>query len=175
MTSSQLREKIIMAYKILLKNDHYLLEKDVNERTISHKLAEYLQILFPEYNVDCDYSKNFKSSDPVQPWDELAQLINLKCQENPIDSINQCSTLLNDSVSIYPDIIIHKRGTDNNFVVIETKKRPTAKKSIVDEEVKLRKIKSGVDFKYAFLITFPVAEELSLYQDSNLSSYIEEF
>ncbi|MEI6728162.1 MAG: hypothetical protein WCK98_00815 [bacterium] len=175
MTTSQLKDKIIMAYKILLKNDHYLLEKDVNERTISHKLAEYLQMLFPEYNVDCEYNKNFKSLKSLQPWDELAQIINQTLQQKTLDTKPVYDNLLIDSISVHPDIIIHKRGTDNNFVLIETKKTPSAKESILDEKLKLEKIKSGVGSKHAYLVTFPVAEALALYQDSNLSSYIEEF
>ena len=42
----------------LIKSDEYLLKSNLNERTITHKLAEILQELLPEYNVDCEYNKN---------------------------------------------------------------------------------------------------------------------
>jgi len=42
----------------LLKKDGYLLKNSVNERSITHKLAEYYQVLFPEWNVDCEYNLN---------------------------------------------------------------------------------------------------------------------
>lgn len=44
----------------LIKSDEYLLKNNLNERTITHKLAEILQELLPEYNVDCEYNKNLK-------------------------------------------------------------------------------------------------------------------
>src|SRR4030042_3754738 len=52
----EIEYKIKIALGILFKNDSFLLEKDVNERSISHKLAEYLQEQFPDYDVDCEYN-----------------------------------------------------------------------------------------------------------------------
>lgn len=42
----------------LIKNDRYLLENQANERSQTHKLAEYLQDALPEWNVDCEYDRN---------------------------------------------------------------------------------------------------------------------
>lgn len=46
------------ALDIYLKEDSYLLNVNANERSITHKLAEYLQQEFPGYNVDCEYNKD---------------------------------------------------------------------------------------------------------------------
>ncbi|MFZ6022126.1 MAG: hypothetical protein ACOYT9_01485, partial [Patescibacteria group bacterium] len=46
----------------LIKNDRYLLENEINERSQTHKLAEYLQAILPNWNVDCEYNKNLNRS-----------------------------------------------------------------------------------------------------------------
>lgn len=97
----EVKEKVEIALGMLLKNDAFLLEHDVNERSISHKLAEYLQQLFPDYHVDCEYNRD----------QDVPKVI-----MNYWDKINGRDKL------VYPDIIIHKRNTDDNLVVIEIKK-----------------------------------------------------
>ncbi len=56
--ADRIKNKIINAYKLLLKNDNYLFVVNANERSLTHKLAECLQLEFPEYNVDCEYNRN---------------------------------------------------------------------------------------------------------------------
>ena len=45
----------------LIIYDKYLLKHSLNEPSITHKLAEHLQLFFPEYNVDCEYNGNVKN------------------------------------------------------------------------------------------------------------------
>jgi hypothetical protein len=40
----------------LCQRDLILIQNDVNERSISHRLALYLQNEFPEWDVDCEYN-----------------------------------------------------------------------------------------------------------------------
>ena len=54
----KLKEALDEATEDLKKNDEPLLMHNVNERSITHKLAEYLQKHLPEYNVDCEYNRN---------------------------------------------------------------------------------------------------------------------
>lgn len=42
----------------LLAEDAYLFEADANERSISHRLALYLEEEFPGWNVDCEYNRD---------------------------------------------------------------------------------------------------------------------
>lgn len=49
---------INIAISELCEKDRHLLSHDLNERTIAHKLALYLQEEFQEYNVDCEYNRN---------------------------------------------------------------------------------------------------------------------
>ena len=46
-----LGKEICAALYALLEDDSYLLEKDVNERSISHRLACHLQREFPTWHV----------------------------------------------------------------------------------------------------------------------------
>jgi len=49
--------EIRQAVNYLIKNDAYLVDNEVNERAITHKLAEYIQYLLPEWHVDCEYNR----------------------------------------------------------------------------------------------------------------------
>ena len=94
----EIKEKVITAINILLNNDYFLLEKNVHERSISHKLAEYLQILFLNWNVDCEYNKH----------DIHTKILTRVCHDKSQNFV-------------YPDICIHKRGIKENLLVIEIK------------------------------------------------------
>ena len=97
----EIKKKVNIAIDILFKNDSFLLENNVNERSISHKLAEYLQILFPEWHVDCEYNKKMLS-------------------KKTLEGISECSEQKKTD-RIFPDIIIHQRNTNKNLLVIEIK------------------------------------------------------
>lgn len=97
----EIKEKIGIALQLFLHKDNQLLEYNVNERAISHKLAEYIQILFPEWDVDCEYNR----------------------RENDIKRLNrikECDEQRKTDI-IYPDIIVHHRGEEDNLLVIEIK------------------------------------------------------
>lgn len=52
-----LREKFLAALENFYEKEALLVEYKVAERALTHKLAEHLQLEFPEYNVDCEYNK----------------------------------------------------------------------------------------------------------------------
>lgn len=112
----------------LIKNDSYLLLRDVSERSITHKLAEYLQQLFPEYNVDCEYNRN---------GDEPKSIKVLKSQLEGILTAKQLSKFHQELIerAVYPDIIIHHRGTNkDNKCIIEVKKSNSSDDTDYDEQ-----------------------------------------
>lgn len=76
-----------------LQNDIQLIQNNVHENSISHHIACYLKKYILESHIDCEYNRD---------------LLNTKT--------------IRDMGDIRPDIIIHKRNTSNNFVVIEIKK-----------------------------------------------------
>ena len=59
-TKDEIKGIIKCCLQKLRKLDKDLLDINVNERTITHKLAEYLQKHFPEFNVDCEYNRYLK-------------------------------------------------------------------------------------------------------------------
>jgi hypothetical protein len=98
------RSKVEGALKRLLKEDAVLISDDVNERSITHHLAIYLKQEFADRDVDVEYNRNLGfikrlRLDPPQP-----------------------SADDTDAVTVYPDVIVHKRDTTNNLLVVEVKK-----------------------------------------------------
>ena len=138
----EIKKKINIAIDILFKNDSFLLEKDVNERSISHKLAEYLQILFPEWHVDCEYNKKMLST-------------------KTLENISECSEQRKTD-RIYPDIILHQRNTDKNLLVIEIKTKN--QDSICDvRKLELFTQKNGdYEYDWGLFIKFDNTEKPSL-------------
>ncbi len=58
MDRSEMRKRVVEALLKVGEKDKALLAVSANERSITHKLAEYLQTAFPEYNVDCEYNRD---------------------------------------------------------------------------------------------------------------------
>ena len=114
------RHKVELALHYLYKNDHFLITNSTNERSITHKFAEYLQRLFPEWHVDCEYNRRGENHSKDLP----------------------------DQETSYPDIIIHKRNTMDNLLIIEAKSIHSQNHS---DEADKRKISSFIeDVRYAY-------------------------
>jgi hypothetical protein len=88
---SEIKRKVEFCIRQLLRNDYHLLEINAHERSIAHKLAEYLQRQFPEWHVDCEYNRHGIG----------------------IKKLGEAR--------VYPDIIVHLRNTFFNLLVIELK------------------------------------------------------
>lgn len=148
------------AYLELLKNDFTLLLFDVNERSITHRLAIYLEKYFPDYHVDCEYNRNGIGSRPKTLNSLAYELKNI----SPEDT---------NAKTVYPDIIIHRRGIPEGYVVIEAKK---SNNSTDFDQRKLRAYKTELGYKYAFSVIFPVINDYptSSIPKPNLAELIRE-
>ncbi|MBB6732368.1 hypothetical protein [Cohnella zeiphila] len=118
---SFIKRAVINSLSQFILRDIYLLKEDVSERAITHKLAEYLQYEFGSfYSVDCEYNRNFLlqgRSKKIHVLDEeISEIVNNK---SPIEIIRD---LAYRELSVYPDIIVHKRGESVNLLVVEVKK-----------------------------------------------------
>ena len=153
LSEKDVRKLIERAYKMLIEKDGYLLKVDANERSITHRLAIHLESVFPGYNVDCEYNR-----DGVEP--KILKEFNKK-----IDSDDTCGT------TVYPDIIIHHRGENGNFIVIEAKKISNRDDS--DKE-KLAIYKKELSYKYAYFVRFPIGEDFNNYKSLPFEEFIEE-
>jgi len=153
MTNNQ---KIEKALQQLIKNDIHLLEENVNERSLTHLLAKYLEPFYPEYNIDCEYNRDVSSTSK-----------NNKKQIEVIQHIvgKQVKTDSLEGKSVYPDIIIHRRGTNDNYLVMEAKKSSSSDKERDKDKKKLEKYKYlGLGYKNAFFVDIPVGKELANYK-----------
>ena len=131
LTVNELMVKFCISVNCVLTNDLSLLENNVNERTISNKLASYLQKEFPDWNVDSEYNRD-------------RSRIKKRADGSPFT----------------PDIIVHKRGTKSNLIMVEVKKSNGRNN---DEENRLKEATlEKYNYKLGVFITFNVLKNSCL-------------
>ena len=126
-------EAVARALSELLVNDRDLLGIDANERSITFRFAMYLQRYFPDWTVDCEYNR-----DGAEP----KRLGHLELYPDSEDD---------EAKTVFPDVIVHRRGTRNNYLVLEFKKST----SRVDRQIDLRKLrgyKQQLGYEHALFV-----------------------
>lgn len=123
-TQADVDSRLQRALDRLAVRDAELFRKDVNERSLTHKLAEQLALEFPGWDVDCEYNRD---------GDVPKRLVRYLGDLSSMGDI--------DSPTVFPDIIVHKRGTGENLLVVEVKKDSSG----VDYKFDWNKLKA---FKY---------------------------
>lgn len=126
-------EAVSHALSELLFIDHDLLGIDANERSITFRFAMYLQQCFPGWTVDCEYNR-----DSIEP----KRLRHLELYPDSEDV---------EAKTVFPDVIVHRRGTRQNHLVLEFKKST----SRVDREIdllKLRGYKQQLGYEHALFV-----------------------
>lgn len=131
-------DNVRSALSRLLSDDIFILAANANERSISHRLAMYLEDEFPEWNVDCEYNRD--------GYDQ--KRLDLRPQTMSSDDT--------EGTTVYPDIIVHKRGTNDNLLVIEIKK--TSGGAGDEDREKLRAFKGQLGYGFALFVRFDVNE-----------------
>lgn len=127
-TIQEIIEKVLTE---IVKHDNYLLHKKLKEECINHKLAihiekEITRRNIDNFHVDIEYNKN--------------------CNDPKYVEIN------GEQMSIRPDIIVHKRGSNKcNFLAIEAKKTYKSKHDIQKIQALLR---SPYKFDFGCLISY---------------------
>ena len=96
-------DKVVTALTEFYGSETWLFEHDLGERTLTHRLAVYLEQQFPGWKVDCDY-------------DRLGE----RTLRLPRGSIVSTDDHL--AKSIYPDIVVHQREIPRNLLAIEVRK-----------------------------------------------------
>ena len=120
----EVSHKLKETLKSLIAEDGFLLEIDASERSITHRLAIYLESLFSEWNVDCEYNRNYENNSIIPK--KVLQCT--KCDALGHLLLDQNGEPITNDFSVYPDIIVHERGAPNNLIAIEVKK--TTRKSL---------------------------------------------
>lgn len=95
--------KVVAALGEFYAREIYLLDKDVGERALGHRLAVHVEKQFPGWNVDCEY-------------DRLGERT-LRLPHGTIVSTDE-----HVAKSIFPDIVVHQRDIPNNLLAIELRK-----------------------------------------------------
>jgi hypothetical protein len=124
---------VARALNELLARDGDLLGINANERSITFRFAMYLQPAFPAWTVDCEYNRD--GTDPKR-------IGNLELYPDSEDE---------DAKTVFPDVIVHRRRTRENHLVLEFKKST----SRIDREIDLRKLrgyKQQLGYEHALFV-----------------------
>jgi len=95
--------KMVGALKEFYARETQLFEKDLGERTLTHRLAVQVEKQFSGWEVDCDYNRLGERT--------------LRLPKGTIVSTDD-----DIGKSIYPDIVVHQREIPNNLLAIEVRK-----------------------------------------------------
>lgn len=124
----------------LIEKDSDILQININERTISHRFAVYLEKYFDDsWSVDCEYNRDHDDKKTLD--------------------IFPSSTETNDTEgkTVFPDIIVHKRKTNENLLVIEMKKSTNTSNNDRAKDIKkLEAFKRELNYQFAIFIDIGV-------------------
>lgn len=142
MVRDRIQKALDNAIKSLLDKQPELLALDVTERALSHHLAIYIAEHFPDFDVDVEYNR-----DGIDP-----KRLDLPERGAAEDDIK--------ARTVFPDIIVHKRNTDINFLVLEMKKSRDDD-DISHDNLKLKAFKRELGYEHAaHVILGPNAQEI---------------
>ncbi len=130
----EVQGRVREALAILSRSDGFLLEADAAERTIAGRLAAHLAPLFPKHDVDVEYNRH--GLDP--------KVVGLP---------QHCKG--GGQRRIFPDVIVHHRGNDNdNLLVIQLKKETNDEPRDCDR-AKIEAMKRELQYKVGVLVELP--------------------
>lgn len=136
---------VVRALHRLIDEDKCLLTLDAHERSIAHRLAVHLEDVLLEKNenwdVDCEYNRG--GHDPKQIT------LSEKCTNHENDG---------EGSRVFPDIIVHRRKSSDNFLAIELKKSTSRVSPECDQE-KLRQYVKQLGYKHALFIELATGKE----------------
>jgi len=133
-----------------LEKEKTIIKNDTNERTLTQRLAFYLElqlrknIKYENYSVDCEYNR--KEED----------IKRLKFGKNT------------DKKEIYPDIIVHQRKIKNNLIAIEMKKTTSRN---TDKRKDIEKLEALTDRKNNYHYTLGIYFELDITDNNNIINF----
>lgn len=146
-TEDEVHSAVSAAIATLCTGDRHLLDANVSERSMSHMLAVHLISRFPGYEIDCEYNRD---------GFDVKKLM-LSGRSVTDDQL--------DAVTVFPDIIVHKRGRqDQNLLVLEMKKASSAVNHDYDIE-KLNAFKSELKYRFAAHVVIGLLKSGELIQE----------
>jgi len=168
-------DKLKSALYKLIEEDNYLLKCDLNERTICHKLAVYLEGQYCDLDVDVEYNRALDNVKDLDKEDFINNLVEVY-KESEQHSEKDVKELLKEEIKegskkrVLPDIIVHQRGNEfeKNRVVIEIKKSNNLS-NVAADEVKLKMYKEELHYSEAYFIVIKVDSDFS--EDESKQNY----
>ena len=100
--------KVVAALGEFYARETYLLDKDVGERALTHRLAVQIERQFSGWDIDCEF-------------DLLGERM-LRLPHGTIVSTDE-----HFAKSIFPDIVVHQRDIPNNLLARVDKDGPRAR------------------------------------------------
>ena len=128
-------KRVSAAVISLLQYDAYLFECNLNERSITHRLAVHLAPQFPNWHIDCEYNRDEFDAKTLHAFEQKGE-----------------SNETNGS-RVFPDIVIHHRGKCENLLVIEVKKS-TSNRTDENDLAKLRALRQELKYSHALFLRF---------------------
>ena len=118
----ELAWKLARAIDELLGRERELIQIGGHEQAVTHRLAVYLEPLFPTWHVDCEYNREGEvpKRDP-------------------------------EGRRVVPDVLVHRRTTDENLLVIEVKKA-ASEHEVEDQIKKLRKYRRKQGYQHCLFM-----------------------
>ena len=144
-------DRLNLALKRLGERDSALLDDEASERSIACRLACHLQPLFPDWDVDCEFNC----------WTTSGQR-----KGHLVVAITSDAT---EARTIFPDLLIHRRGHDERLAVIELHKS-TQRQTRHRELKKLHHCQTRLGSRHALLIEVGVGEARGEHRLEALSS-----
>lgn len=146
-------ECCIEAIKEFYEKDHKLIEIDCSERSMVFRIGLYLNQLISdspelqEYDVDCEYNRHYTDVKRTQ----------LDKNDSELSQVE-------------PDIVIHKRNSGGNILIIEFKKEERELIDIGHDDKKLRAFtRQDGDYRYKaglFIVLCKNEFHIIRYEDS---------
>jgi hypothetical protein len=136
MNQQEIETLVNSAINQLIKEQPELLEYDVSERALTHHLANYIAQRFTNYHIDVEYNRLGKSAS--------------KYLDLPLQNIDGKPTRRR----VFPDIVVHRRNSIDNLLVIEVKKYTSRLSALEHDKQKLKEFRKQLGYDYAMHVIF---------------------
>lgn len=129
----EVRETVKGVIADFLEKEADLLSNNSSEQNLTQRLAVLLEQSFPGWHVDCEYNRD---------QDAIKRLRYAISPSHPMEEKD-----------VVPDIIVHRRMTQDNLLVIEVKKSTNAEPDEKDL-AKLQAFRDQLGYRNALFIRF---------------------
>lgn len=128
-TEDVMLERFRLALAELWARDRLLIERGLNEATVAHRLAVYLERQFSDFHVDCQYNRNSRVQESTYDFPYMSRTRQRDLRRNLMRqglSEPEAEAATQVVAHAYPGIIVHLRErSDLNLLVVEVQIRGT--------------------------------------------------